>query len=246
MSLFAENILSNLSVVLPQTEFEQIARVGDMPGVVPYWEGGYGSYSSFSGADIVAYIYIPSQPTTGQVKQLGSPDATLPVTGILGNIQTISYSTFREVNPVRSLGCIYPNSYTRGPRTVAGTLVWTVFDQYVLAEALKNTNISEFDPTSVLIDQIPPFDIVITFNNEYGDVATMALHDIRIVNEGATFSIDDMITEQTNTYVASGIDLMHKGPPFSNQNTMTGLISGTSIAAENIRSRIAAQTRTSS
>lgn len=214
-----------------QTENEKIARSRAQAGTQDYYSNAYGFFNSFSGADIIAYIHIPPQQIRGQDVQGPNPVSD-PVVGILGNLQTISYSTFREVNPVRSLGKIYPNSYTRGPRTVAGTLVWTVLDQYVLAEALKYSYVDDYDPSTILIDQIPPFNIIITFNNEYGDIATMGIYGIRIVNEGATFSIDDMITEQTNTYVAQDIDMIHKGPPFKKQKTLPGLRTGSDLIME--------------
>lgn len=221
-----------------QTENEKIARSRAQKGEQDYYSNAYGFFNSFSGADIVAYIHIPPQPMQNENIQ-GPNNMSEPVVGILGNLQTISYSTFREVNPVRSLGKIYPNSYTRGPRTVAGTLVWTVLDQYVLSEALKYSYVNDYDPSTILIDQIPPFNIIITFNNEYGDVATMGIYGVRMVNEGATFSVDDMITEQTNTYVAQDIDMIHKGPPFRKQKTLPGLRTGSDILMEDAMDRMA-------
>jgi len=220
-----------------QTENERIARKRAIDGQQGYYSNAYGKFNSFSGADIIAYIHIPPQPIKGQDIQ-GPNSVTDPVVGVLGNIQTISYSTFREVNPVRSLGKIYPSSYTRGPRTIAGTLVWSVLDQYVLAEALKWSYVDDYDPSTILVDQIPPFNIIITFNNEYGDVATMGIYGMRIVNEGATFSIDDMITEQTNSYVATDIDMIHKGPPFRKQKTLPGLRTGTDLLMEEAQKRM--------
>lgn len=220
-----------------QTENELRARTRAMEGKQSYYSNAYGFFNSFSGADIVAYIHIPPQPLTGE--EISGPNqSTEAVVGILGNLQTISYSTFREVNPVRSLGKTYADAYTRGPRTIAGTLVWTILDQYVLAEALKFSYVDSYDPSTILIDQIPPFNIVITFNNEYGDVATMGIYGVRIVNEGATFSIDDMITEQVNSFVASDIDLLHKGPPFRKSKTLPGLTSGTDVLMEEARKRM--------
>lgn len=220
-----------------QTANEKLARSRAMDGTQSYYSNAYGFFNSFSGADIIAYIHIPPQPITGE--EIAGPNSkTEPVVGVLGNIQTISYSTFREVEPVRSLGKTYADGYTRGPRTVAGSIVWTVLDQYVLAEALKYSYVDDYDPTTILIDQIPPFNIIITFNNEYGDVATMGIYGIRIVNEGATFSIDDMITEQTNSYIASDIDMLHKGPPFRKSKTIPGLRSGTDVLLADARKRM--------
>jgi hypothetical protein len=220
-----------------QTENERIARKRAIEGTQSYYSNLYGWFNSFSGADIVAYIWIPPQQMKGE-DIVGPGSVTEPVVGVLGTLQTISYSTFRDVQPVRALGKTYALGYTRGPRTIAGTMVWTTLDQYVLAEALKFSYVDDFDPTTILVDQIPPFNIIVTFNNEYGDVATMGIYDIRIVNEGSTFSVDDMITEQTNTYVAGDIDMIHKGPPFRKQKTLPGLRTGSDILMEEAKKRM--------
>ena len=220
-----------------QTENEKRARRRAQEGTQNYYSNSYGSFNSFSGADIVAYIHIPPQKIGGDEIQ-GPNSETEAVVGVLGNLQTLSYSTFREVNPVRSLGKTYADAYTRGPRTVAGTIVWTVLDQYVLAEALKYSYVDSYDPTTILIDQIPPFNIIITLNNEYGDVATMGIYGVRIMNEGSTFSIDDMITEQTNSFVTSDIDMLHKGPPFRKSKTLPGLKTGTDILMAEAKKRM--------
>ena len=208
-------------------------QVNGYPSPFSPFKEAYGEYNSFTGTDIVAYIHIPSQEATSA--NAGTQIMTEPIVGVLGNIQTISYSTFRENNPVRSLGHVYPDSYTRGPRTIAGTIVWTVMDQYVLAQALKYSDPdSIYTSSSMLIDQIPPFNIIITMSNEYGDTASMGLYGIRIVSEGSTYSIDDMITEQLNTFVARDIDLLHKGPPFKNTGNTQSVVTGTSILLQNL------------
>jgi hypothetical protein len=55
-------------------------------------------------------------------------------------------------------------------------------------------------------DQLPPFDIVLTAANEYGQVAKMSINSVEILNEGSGVSIDDIVTEQQMTFVARGID----------------------------------------
>lgn len=50
-------------------------------------------------------------------------------------------------------------------------------------------------------DQIPPFDITLAANNEYGASAKMAILGVEILNEGSGFSIDDIVIEQQMTYV---------------------------------------------
>lgn len=218
------------------TEREASARRRAIEGTQGYWSNLYGTYNSFSGADIVAYIHIP--PVETNFADLGAPRQTDPIVGVLGTLQTISYSTHREVVPVRALGKVRAHAYTRGPRTIAGTMVWATMDQYVLAEALRYTYTGDWDPSTTLADQIPPFNIIITFNNEYGDVSTMGIYGIRFVNEGATMSVDDILMEQTNTYIATDIDMMHKGPPFRNMKTLESLRSGSQVLMTEARKRM--------
>ena len=54
-------------------------------------------------------------------------------------------------------------------------------------------------------DQLPPFDIVLTAANEYGQVATMSINSVEILNEGSGISIDDIVTEEQMTFVAREI-----------------------------------------
>lgn len=58
---------------------------------------------------------------------------------------------------------------------------------------------------AVYVDEIPPFDVTITFANEYGQVAVMSIIGVEILNEGSGMSIDDIVTERAMTYVARQI-----------------------------------------
>ncbi len=52
------------------------------------------------------------------------------------------------------------------------------------------------------VDQIPAFDITLTAANEYGALAMMKIFGAEILNEGSGVSIDDIVCEQQNTYIA--------------------------------------------
>lgn len=57
-------------------------------------------------------------------------------------------------------------------------------------------------------DEIPPFDITISFMNEYGSSSEMSIYGVEILNEGMGMSIDDITTEKSCTFVARGISDM--------------------------------------
>jgi len=54
-------------------------------------------------------------------------------------------------------------------------------------------------------DQIPPFTITLTGQNEYGSTSVMALLGVEFINEGSGISIDDIVTESQMTFVARAI-----------------------------------------
>lgn len=55
------------------------------------------------------------------------------------------------------------------------------------------------------LDQVLPFDVVITASNEYGAVARMMIHGVEILNVGSSMSINDITTDEACTYVANAI-----------------------------------------
>jgi hypothetical protein len=60
------------------------------------------------------------------------------------------------------------------------------------------------------LDQVLPFDIVITASNEYGAVAQMAIHGVEIINSGSSLSMDDITTDEACTFIATSLTSWHK------------------------------------
>lgn len=147
------------------------------------------SNKSFSGCDIVASIDILDS-------------SNIRKSHILGSLLTLTYSTFQDKKPVRSLGNINAKDYVYGPRTIAGTMIFAVFNKHIIYE------ISGGNETS-LMDELPPFDISISYANEYGIQSRMAIYGVRIVSEGQTVSVNDIYTENTYQYVAQDIEYIN-------------------------------------
>jgi len=59
-----------------------------------------------------------------------------------------------------------------------------------------------------LIDQLPPLDISLIFANEYGAISHMGIWGVEFMQEGATFSIEDIFSESVVQYVARDLDPM--------------------------------------
>lgn len=159
---------------------------------------------SYSGTDAVATIVVPT------IDEFGNYTGQEHLE--IGELQTISYSIHRENSPIRTIGHVGPRGFIKGGRTIAGSLIFTTFREYTFYRLqtfrkflANNKNNNFFAP---LADMLPPFDIVITFFDEYGGGSKMKIFGVTIVDEGGTVSVDDLITEQTYTYMARGIQPM--------------------------------------
>ena len=157
---------------------------------------------SFSGTDIVATMILPPM---GDAQSSGSYLE-------IGDLQTVSYSIHRENSPVRTIGHSNVRGFVKGSRTIAGSLIFTVFNEYswYKIEEYKNYLSRSNGFFAPLADMLPPFDIVFTFFNEYGNASKMKIYGVTIVDEGQTMSIDDILTEQTYTFMARGIQPITK------------------------------------
>jgi hypothetical protein len=56
-------------------------------------------------------------------------------------------------------------------------------------------------------DQLPPFEMILIFQNEYGHAMQMALLGIDITDDSMTFSTNDLETECVLQYVALAVDV---------------------------------------
>lgn len=150
-------------------------------------------YSSYAGVDIVAQLVTPA-------------DGAITI----GEVQSISYSIHREAYPVRALSHAAPIGFTKGSRTIAGSMVFTTFDSYFFYK-LPSYQAAMNNGVFPLADQMPPFDISLSFANEYGSTAKMVIYGITILDEQGVLSIGDLITENVYTFMARGIIPMMTG-----------------------------------
>lgn len=58
-------------------------------------------------------------------------------------------------------------------------------------------------------DEVPPFDITISFANEYGQEAALVIYGCEILNEANGFSIDSVLSQKACTFVARHVSPMH-------------------------------------
>lgn len=159
-------------------------------------------YNSYSGCDILVTARMNSiDNTTGEINEKVYS---------LGSIQTLSVSTHQDKRPVRVIGSANAKDYTLGQRTVAGSLVFAVFDQHFATEMFKDLQAAT-GKSFIMPDELPGLDITITFANEYGRSSRMAIYGVRIINEGQVMSVNDLYTENTYQFVALSMEPLKKG-----------------------------------
>jgi hypothetical protein len=147
-----------------------------------------GAYT-YTGSDLRVFVNRSNNPGGGKE---------------LIELTTITVSIHREKCPVRSCGHINPRGFSRGRRTIAGTLILTQFWMDVLYRFLDipwSKDISA-DSRYKKPDQLPPLDFTFLFGDEYGHASYRRLLGVELVTDGTVYSINDMLTEQTISYMA--------------------------------------------
>lgn len=169
---------------------------------------------SFTGSDFDVQIHFPqatiiTETARTQAKSAQAsderyifPDGAPRVYNLIG-LTSLSVNTFREQVAVRPLGYTSPRGFGPGPRTVAGTLVITILQFSPLKQ------ITVFDPTNrsigefnLVSDSLPPFNLIITGMNEYGQTSMMIVYGVKIATTGQTISVYDRLTEEAYEFVA--------------------------------------------
>lgn len=118
---------------------------------------------------------------------------TNPVVDELAHCTRFYYTSYRATPTARPLGHVNVDGIARGTRTIAGDLdnVLTSKDKlYTLIKVLDRVNLSADEGNGELqyftLDQLPPVDILITFNNEYGSSCFKLLHGVIFTTENIT------------------------------------------------------------
>lgn len=145
---------------------------------------------TYSGTDMVVFMAFPGYK---------------PIE--IGTASTVSYSSYREKKQVRTLGRISAMGITKGPRTISGRLIFTVIREHIIESLRKEIPYLRTIRT-LLMDELPPFDILVSFGNEYGAAAGLIIQGVTTVDEQKTLSIEDLFTESIFTYLARGLEPM--------------------------------------
>lgn len=180
------------------------------------------TYNSFSGADIKAsfgnVIIGELQSITYSVTRekapiftMGDPNPRSFSRGKRGIAGSLVFTVFDRdaMHQIKNGSKVYRQKFNSSAAT-NGEGVTPVHEDYLTTMEDNRSRWAQ-SATPVYSDEIPPFDISISFLNEYGHSSEMSIYGVEILNEGMGMSIDDITTEKSCTFVARGIRDMRSG-----------------------------------
>lgn len=183
------------------------------------------TYTTFGGADIVATfnnkVIGELQAITYSVTRekapiytLGSADPRSFSRGKRGIAGSLVFVVFDRDALIEELKSGDPTGHTFARNIdamVAPEFYATGIEDWNRSQSVGSNGLVGATPLfAKYVDQLPPFNITITFANEYGQMAVMRLYGVEILNEGSGMSIDDVVTERAMTFVARAIDHIAK------------------------------------
>jgi len=179
------------------------------------------TYTTFSGADIVATfggveigalsgITFSVTREKAPIYTMGSPNPRSFSRGKRGIAGSLIFTVFDRPALYKMISENHNENrsqyfYTRSHNTIPGD---NNHKRGIVQDEAYATGVSKQLP--YYADQIPPFDITITFANEYGQAAVRSIYGVELLNEGSGASMDDIVIEETMTYVAREL-----GPMFT-------------------------------
>lgn len=132
----------------------------------------------------------------------------------LGSALTVSYSVHRDKVPVFNCGSHLIDGFSIANKYVAGSLMTIMYNIDEFAELIKGisdgNNSHPYKTFSgikeshtFMRDDLIPFNLHAIFTNEYSDdVRKIVIYDATFINNGQVMSINDIITENTLSFVA--------------------------------------------
>lgn len=241
-----EELRSSLNIygnIINKTRLQSESSIGGFPSIGTDGTGlltqeqsalGRGEYSA--GADYISDIDGNKNKESFQENVYN-----------LGNLHTFSYSSFREKNAVRTLGRSHSKAYTRGARTVAGSMVFNTIEESQLFQfirlfgndaAMKSSSKEATSHAQAMmshLDQLKPFNLALVFANEYGQYSVMHVINVDINTEGQEISVDrPVLYNSVNYYAETVLPLVNIGGTFSSQAEM---LEGLAKSIKNVKEK---------
>jgi hypothetical protein len=192
------NVSYNLNDLVSNPTSATGSQIYNPNGAVYGSQESDSNITTYTGSDIKIIVDLVNATTTSN---------TNPGTKQLVEATTFSISIHREKSAVRAAGYINPKGFARGRRTIAGTMVLTQFTVDILYSFLMSQQINahdiSVDTNYVKVDQLPPFNMTLLFADELGNASWRRVLGVDFVTDGVVYSSNDLLSEQTISYMAS-------------------------------------------
>lgn len=197
---------------------------GEAPSVIFGKDRGNGApVFSYSGADFEIWAYFPIEEQQARIIPLPYRVADSLIK--FGTLQTITTSVSSSKTSVDRIGSSTADGYTRGQKTYAGSLIFSVLEKEPLQFLFDQFDRAlDANPSYMSFDQLPPFNIMIQGSTEYlskkdkdalaiggPQIISKVIVGVELVQHGETISIDDFFLEQSHQYVATYISPWFSG-----------------------------------
>jgi hypothetical protein len=182
------------------------------------------TYTTFSGADIVCtFGGVPIGELSGitwsvtrekaPVYTMGSPNPRSFSRGKRGIAGSLIFTVFDRPALYNMLdhhaGSESIRYWTRSHNILPGAVGDAGMDKkHRGIVPIESQDVSVRSGVPYYADQIPPFNVTITFLNEYGQAAVRSIYGLEVLNEGSGASMDDIVIEETMTFVARDLGPM--------------------------------------
>lgn len=156
---------------------------------------------AFAPSDCQAYVMLPVYDGRRMITR---------ITERMGEVVLFSLSSHRDKFPVSRLGRVLPVGFTAGRRTVAGSIGLVLWDRNALRRLSER--LYRAYPQFVTrphADEFPPLDIVLVFVNEVGNIVSVTLYGVTILDEGVALQTDDVRSTVTLSYMAVDYEINH-------------------------------------
>jgi hypothetical protein len=126
----------------------------------------------------------------------------------LGNLAALSISTHRDTFPVVAMPTVSARGFTQGHRMVAGTMIFHTIDRNAFSYGVNelHTHDNAMGRRAHLgpphPDELPLFDIHITYVNEIGMASFEGVFGVRILDLGKTMSLENLHPMESYSYMA--------------------------------------------
>ena len=196
----------------------------------PQYDRYHATYTTYSGADIQArfnnvIVGTLSGITWSVTREkapiytMGSPNPRSVSRGKRGIAGSLIFTVFDRPALYEMILDGFQNNPAGGSSMKFFTRASNVLPGFDTSDTLVNRGVVPHDAGNAMeirqglpyyADQIPPFDITISFVNEYGNASVRSIYGVELLNEGSGASMDDIVIEETMTYVARDVGPMYR------------------------------------